>query len=226
MKLKAILFDLGGTLIQTPEVSEIMKQMLEAKGVVCSVEEIRKAKEQAETRIGGYEDLPTLREEFWIKWNSEILKTLGIQKDLKILATYIFEYWWDYAQARLYPEVTKVLQRLKEKSLKLGVVTNGLKSDIDKLLPQVGLTNTFDIVVVIDSIGKMKPNKDIFLHALKKLDVKPHEALFIGDRIEEDYNGARNAGIKALLIDRENKTERSIDKIQSLEEIFEKLDMQ
>lgn len=225
MKLKAVLFDLGGTLVETPEVSEIMKQMLEAKGIVRSVEEIHKAKEQADTRMGGYKDLPTLREEFWIKWNSEILKTLGIQKDLKILATYIFEYWWDYAQARLYPEVTKVLEKLKEKSLKLGVITNGLKSDIDKLLPQVGLTNAFDIVVVVDSIGKMKPHKDMFHHALKKLSVQPHEALFIGDRIEEDYNGAKNAGIKALLIDRENKIEQNADKIQSLEEIFEKLDM-
>jgi len=56
--------------------------------------------------------------------------------------------------------------------------------------------------------------------------VKPYEALFIGDRIEEDYNGAKNAGIKALLIDRENKIEKNMDKIQSLEEIFEKLGIQ
>jgi putative hydrolase of the HAD superfamily len=176
--------------------------------------------------MGGYEDLPNLREEFWIKWNTEILKKLGVRKDLEFLATYISEAWWDYAQARLYPEVRKVLQGLRKRGLKLGVVTNGLKSDADKVLSQVGLTNTFDVVVVTDSVGKMKPDKDIFLHALKKLDVTPHEALFIGDRIEEDYNGAKNTGIKALLIDRENKIEENVDKIQSLEEIFEKLDMQ
>jgi putative hydrolase of the HAD superfamily len=226
MKLKAVLFDLGGTLIQTPDVSEIMKQMLEAKGIARSVEEISKAREEADTQMGGYEDLPNLREEFWIKWNTEILKTLGVHKDLEILARWISEAWWDYAQARLYPEVRKVLQGLRKRGLKLGVVTNGLKSDADKVLPQVGLTNTFDVVVVTDSVGKMKPDKDIFLHALKKLDVTPHEALFIGDRIEEDYNGAKNTGIKALLIDRENKIEENVDKIQSLEEIFEKLDMQ
>jgi 2-haloalkanoic acid dehalogenase type II len=225
MKLKAVLFDLGGTLIQTPEVSEIMKQMLEAKGVARSIEEINVARKEADTHMGGYEDLPNLLEEFWIKWNTEILKTLGIHKDLEILARWISESWWEYAQARLYPEVRKVLQGLRKRGLKLGVVTNGLKSDADKVLPQVGLTNTFDVVVVTDSVGKMKPDKDIFLHALKKLDVTPHEALFIGDRIEEDYNGAKNTGIKALLIDRENKIEENVDKIQSLEEIFEKLDM-
>lgn len=226
MKLKAVLFDLGGTLIETPDISEILQKILEVKGILRSIEEISKAIEAADKRMGGYKDLPSLREEFWIKWNTEILKTLGIQKDQKILSTWIFESWWDYAQARLYPEVRKVLQRLREMGLKLGVVTNGLKSDADKLLPQVGLANAFDIVVVIDSVGKMKPDKDIFLHALKKLDIKPHEALFIGDRIEEDYNGAKNAGIKALLIDRENKTEENIDKIQSLEEILEIPDMQ
>jgi len=226
MKLKAVLFDLGGTLIQTPSISEIMKQMLEAKGILRPIEEIEKAWEEADTNMGGYKNLPVLREEFWIKWNSKILETLGVHKNQKTLATYIFEFWWDYANARLYPEVMKVLQRLRKRGLKLGIVTNGLKIDIDKLLPQVRLTNTFDIVVVIDSVGKMKPDKDIFLHALKKLDVKPHEALFIGNQIEEDYNGPRNAGMKALLIDRENKSEENVHKIRSLEEIFEKLDMQ
>ena len=224
MKLKAVLFDLGGTLIHTPDVSEIMQRMLEAKGIRCSVEEVGKAREEADTYVD-LKDLANLREKFWIKWNTKILKTLGIRKDLKILATYIFESWWDYAQAKLYPEVKKVLQELRERSLKLGVVTNGLKSDIDKVLPQVGLINDFDIVVVIDSIGKMKPDKEIFLHALKKLDVKPYEALFIGNQIEEDYNGPRNVGMEALLIDRENKTEENVDKIRSLEEILEILDM-
>jgi len=226
MKLKAVLFDLGGTLIEMLDVSEILQKLLEAKGILRSIEEISKAVEVANKHMGGYKDLPNLREEFWIKWNTEILKTLGTQRDQKILSAYIFESWWDYAQVRLYPEVRKVLQRLREKGLKLGVVTNALKSDADKLLPQFGLTNAFDIVVVIDSVGKMKPDKDMFLQALKKLNVKPHEALFIGDRIEEDYNGAKNTGINALLIDRENKIEGNVDKIQSLKEIFEKLDIQ
>jgi len=225
MKLKAVLFDLGGTLICTPDISEVMQQMLEAKGVVRSVEEIDEARKEADRRMG-YKDLPSLREEFWVKWNTEILKKLGVSRDIEFLARWISVAWWDYANARLYPEVRKVLERLREEGLKLGVVTNGLKSDVDKVLPQVGLTKAFDIVVVTDSIGKMKPDKEIFLHALKKLNVKPHEALFIGDRIEEDYNGAKNAGIKALLIDRENKIEGNAGKIQSLEKIFEKLDMQ
>jgi len=226
MELKAVLFDLGGTLIQTPSIPEIMQDMLEAKGISRSIEEIDKAREEADTHMGGYRDLPKLREEFWIEWNSKILEKLGIQREQETLATYIFESWWDYANARLYPEVMKVLQILRENGFKLGVVTNGLKSDIDKILPQVGLAGAFDIVVVIDSVGKMKPDKDIFLHALKKLSVQPHEAIFIGDRIEEDYNGAKNAGIKALLIDRENKIEQNADKIQSLEEIFDRIDMQ
>jgi len=226
MELRAVLFDLGGTLIQTPSIPEIMQDMLEAKGISRSIEEIDKARKEADTHMGGYRDLPKLREEFWIKWNSKILEKLRIKREQKTLATYIFESWWDYANARLYPEVMKVLQILRENGFKLGVVTNGLKSDIDKILPQVGLAGAFDIVVVIDSVGKMKPDKDIFLHALKKLSVQPHEALFIGDRIEEDYNGAKNAGIKAFLIDRENKTEKNADKIQSLEEIFKRIGMQ
>ena len=226
MKLKAVLFDLGGTLIHTPDIPKVRQQMLKAKGVLRSVEEIADARKEADTRIGGYKDLANLREEFWVKWNTEILKNLGISRDREFLARWISDAWWDYANARLYPEVRKVLQRLRKSGFKLGVVTNGLKSDADKLLPQVGLTDAFDIVVVTDSVGKMKPDKEIFLYALEKLDIKSHEALFIGDQIEEDYNGAKNAGIKALFIDRENKTAKNADKIQSLEEIFDRIDMQ
>jgi len=224
MKLKAVIFDLGGTLIQTLEVSEIMRQMLEAKGIMRSLKEINEAREKAD-RCLIFKELPILREEFWIKWNANILRALEIKNDTEILARWISDAWWDYAQARLYPEVRKVLKRLKKKNLKLGIITNGLKSDADKVLPLVGLKETFDVIVVTDSIGKMKPEKEVFLYALNELDIAPHEVLFIGDRIEEDYYGAKSTGIKAFLLDRENKIEEDVEKIRSLEEIFEKLDI-
>lgn len=106
MRFKAILFDLGGTLIQTPEISEIMKQMLESKSILCSIEKITKAREDADN-IMGYKDLPNLRGEFWIKWNTEILKNLRVNEDREFLAKWISDAWWDYAKSDFIPKSEK-----------------------------------------------------------------------------------------------------------------------
>lgn len=58
------------------------------------------------------------------------------------------------------------------------------------------------------------------MYAVEKLGLQPHEVLFVGDSLEIDYEGARNAGLKALLIDRENKVQKQVEKIRSLQEIL------
>ncbi len=111
---------------------------------------------------------------------------------------------------------------LKQSGLKLGLITNGLKSDIREILQKVGLTRFFDVEIASNTIGKMKPNKEVFLHALKTLDLLPNEALFVGDMIDTDYRGAKASGLKALLINRENNVkEKDVERIGSLTEILE-----
>jgi len=153
----------------------------------------------------------------------EFLDKLGIRENTQSLATTIAEEWWDYADARLYPDAKETLKQLKSMGLKIGIVTNGLQSDINEVLRKVGLNNFFDVAVGIDALGKTKPNKEIFLYALKKLGATPQKALFVGDQIETDYEGARKAGLRALLIDREGKTRKKVKKIRSLEEIATRL---
>lgn len=78
----------------------------------------------------------------------------------------------------------------------------------------------FDVVVTVNTICRMKPEKEIFDHALRVLNVAPNEALFVGDTVEYDYEGARKAGLRALLIDREDKINGNIAKIRDLREIL------
>lgn len=164
-------------------------------------------------------DYPRLSEEFYVTWNSHILKKLGIRKNVQPLARKISEEWWDHSDVKLYPDAEEALNQLKKMGLKIGLVTNGFQSDIDQILPRVGLANFFDVTVGVDAVGKTKPNREIFLYALKKLGVSPQEALFVGDQIGTDYEGARKAGLKALLIDREDKIRKRAKKIRSLKEI-------
>ena len=126
----------------------------------------------------------------------------------------------------LYPDAEKVLLLLKDKGVKTGIVTNGLQSDVNEILPKVGLQDFFDIVVVIDTLRKMKPNVEVFHYALQKLETVPSEAIFVGDEIEADYIGAKGAGLTVYLVDRDGRVkDESVHRISSLEDLFELINM-
>ena len=112
-------------------------------------------------------------------------------------------------------------QGLIAKGLKLGLVSNGFKRDLDHVLGELKLEKWFDAIVCIDSCNCAKPDKRIFFYALNKLEIKPNEALFVGDSIPQDYNGALRVGIKPYLIDREGKLPTSYDKIEKLIDLLE-----
>ena len=217
--VKAVLLDLGGTLVSTTEIPEIYRRILKANGITRSAEEISQAQKEVEKQLD-IQELAVLFEEYWIRWNLLILRRLGIEENAETLAQKIADRWWDYADVMLYPDVEETLQKLRVMGVKMGIVTNGLKSDYRQILEKVGLLDFFDVKVGIDNVGKMKPDRDIFLYALNELDASPSETLFVGDQLIEDYKGAKEAGLTPLFIDRDDVIGSNVEKIRSLKEIM------
>jgi len=121
----------------------------------------------------------------------------------------------------LYPDAEKILPLLKKRGLKVGVVTNGLQSDVDEILPKVGLEGFFNVVVVIDTLRRMKPDVEVFKYALERLGVAASETVFVGDEVKADYEGAKKCGLTIYLIDRDGKVQNEgVRKISSLDELF------
>ena len=220
MLVKAVLFDLGGTLIKTADVPEIYKRILETYGVKASPEEILKAHRTNEKEFDVVKGQLEVGKDFWIKWNLKVLEKIGVLQDRKFLAEKIDELWWEHADLEVYPDVMGTLTQLKAKGVKTGVVTNGLETDFQKILGKLKLANYFDVLVGVDTCNAGKPNRKIFLYALDKLRVRPKEALYIGDSVKYDYEGAKRAGLKPLIIDREGKAPANVDTIRSLTEVL------
>jgi len=223
-QVKTVLFDLGGTLIKTSntEIPHIIKRVLKHCGINRSLEEISQACMKAEKGLN-FRDLTKLLDEFWVQWNLRILSNLQVKSNTLKLAKFIATHWWDYSNVSLYPDAEKTLPLLKERGLKIGLVTNGLQSDVDKILPKVGLQDFFDIIVVIDTLRKMKPDVEVFHYALQKLKTTPFNAIFIGDEVETDYRGAQRSGLTTYLIDRNGKVhDESLNKIASLNDLFKR----
>jgi putative hydrolase of the HAD superfamily len=82
----------------------------------------------------------------------------------------------------------------------LGLITNGPSEFQRGKIARLGIERYFDSITISGEVGKHKPDPEIFHVALKSLDVRPEEALYVGDRPEADIAGARAVGITAVLV--------------------------
>jgi putative hydrolase of the HAD superfamily len=95
-----------------------------------------------------------------------------------------------------------VLKQLHGK-YKLGVVSNlSIPECASKILEKFHMNNYFDVIIVSGAVNKRKPSPEIFEKALEALDLKPHEAIFVGDMPGIDIKGANAVGLKTVLIER------------------------
>lgn len=101
-----------------------------------------------------------------------------------------------------YADAPPALTALREKGSRLLVVSNWDVS-LPRVLEEVGLAQQLDAVLTSAGVGARKPAPTIFQAALRIAGVAPHEAIHVGDRIDEDVAGARAAGIQAVLLARE-----------------------
>lgn len=124
----------------------------------------------------------------------------------------------DAVRFRPYPDTAPALSELRMRGLKLIVVSNW-DCSLPEVLERCGLLDLVDDVLTSADSGASKPDPAIFLLALERARCEPGEALHVGDMAEEDIAGARAAGIRALLIDRDGG-----GNISSLGEIVEALD--
>lgn len=220
MSLKAVLFDLGLTLTKTASFPEIYRTILARFGVEVSVEDVVWAQKETEKEADTSSYSAETRKEFWTNYNTVILEKLGVKENTSVVASQIDELWWECSHLQLYPDTEPTLSGLKAKGLKLALVSNGFEQDLEYVLGKTGLKKWFDVIVCIDSCNCAKPGKQIFLYTLNELGIKPNEAVFVGNSVVYDYEGAQGVGIKPLLLDREGKLPSKYDKIASLTELL------
>jgi putative hydrolase of the HAD superfamily len=117
-----------------------------------------------------------------------------------------------------YPDAVPALKELRERGRRLIAVSNW-DCSLPAVLRRCGLGESLDGAVSSAIAGARKPDPAIFEPALELAGCGPEEALHVGDTLEEDVEGARAAGIRALLIDRDG----SGGDIASLSEIGQHL---
>lgn len=94
-------------------------------------------------------------------------------------------------------KVLEILGRVREKGVKIGLISNADIIDI-KYWNDSPLSAFFDSVIFSCDVGILKPETEIYQLAMKRLNVKPEESIFIGDGGSNELFGAQRAGMKTI----------------------------
>ena len=117
-----------------------------------------------------------------------------------------------------YPDAIPGLRALRERGLTLVIASNWDCSLPDWLEP-AGLMELVDGVVTSADARAAKPDAAVFVKALEVAGVEPERALHVGDSVENDVEGARAAGIRALLVARDGEPPAGVEAVRSLQEV-------
>jgi pyrophosphatase PpaX len=99
----------------------------------------------------------------------------------------------------LFPGVNELLARLKEKGVRIGLVSNGTGGRIKKEMDKNGIRGYFDAVITDDEIKDFKPNPIGLREALKFIGVDAKDSIYVGD-MAEDIQAGRNAGTSTAAV--------------------------
>ena len=115
---------------------------------------------------------------------------------------------------RLFEDAIDTLNWLRERGIRIGAITNRAHGGASflKELRDKGILEYFDVVVSSDQVGVRKPHSAIFQQALTELGVKSENAIHVGDRLQADIEGARQAGLTAVWMRRARPAEEEVPK--------------
>ena len=213
--LRAVLFDVDFTLFRPgPELGpEGYRRVGERHGLTLDPGLYEEARVQAISSLQANHDL-VHDEEIWIAFTEQIVLGMGgDQGGARACAADMVYEWERHENFSLYEDALPVLDELRRHEVKIGLISNGQR-DLEEFARHHVLE--VDAVVGSKSHGRVKPHASIFIAALGALDVSPDETVMVGDSYEDDIEGARALGIRAILLDRDGLRADAEDRIDTL----------
>jgi HAD superfamily hydrolase (TIGR01549 family) len=218
LELRAVLFDVDFTLAKPgPDLGPDGYRLLGRRfGLELDPARYQEARAAAITTLEKHPELEH-DEEVWVTFTEQIILGMGGGAgSAHECATAMTKAWELAENFELYDDVLPVLADLRERGLKLGLVSNTGR-DLDEFVAHHALD--VDAAISSRAHGKVKPHSTIFLAVLEQLGVAPEAAAMVGDSPEDDIEGARALGMRAFLLDREGRHEDVEERLTDLYEL-------
>ncbi len=204
----AVFFDAGETLVHPiPSFPQLFTEVCKVHGLEADIAEVslttRKLMAEVEERQReGYTftNHPQRSRRFWLSFYGRLVNELGYRGD-DGLARSLYETFSRPENYEAYPDAVEALEELARKGYRLGIISN-FEPWLEDLLRRLGLAGYFEVMVISGNEEYEKPHPRIFQLALQRMGVSPETSLHVGDSPVSDFAGARDAGLRAVLLDR------------------------
>lgn len=211
--IKAVLFDYGGTLVTPREswqevgnrATHSIYDLFSRNGLKSTFDQYQEFSTSTYQKYQKLEseqnkDIPDL-----IRYR-EIVDTL-FQANPEAwrakMASRVNELFWRAAVRNfaIRKEARACLGKLKSMNLQMAIVSNHHHPDaLLRHLDRLHITQFFSCIFISASAGCRKPDQRIFNECLSQLGVRQQQAVFVGDSVEYDIEGARRVGIRSILV--------------------------
>jgi putative hydrolase of the HAD superfamily len=219
MRIQAVTFDVGGTLIEPwPSVGHVYAEAAAQHGLKnLSAESLNtrfKVAWKSRNPFGH-------SREAWMELVDEVFGGLTTEPPSTTFFPKLYDRFADPEAWRIYDDVVPTLDELAARKIRLGVISNW-DERLRGLLRDLNLERYFESIIVSCEIGFPKPSPVIFRHAAAKMGVPPQAVLHVGDSFEMDVEGARAAGFHAVQIHRTAEPP-TVNEVRSLRQLKERI---
>lgn len=208
-KIRALFFDLYGTLAHfEPSREKIQVSAAVEHGHSITEKGVTKGYKVADEFMANQNAIRAVRSMshteqsiFFTRYEQHVLEGAGLHVDSDTANRIWQSVRSQHYSMALFPDVLPSLLTLTKKGLTLGILSN-MATTGDVIGLDLGLTGKVSMIITSFEIGFEKPHPQIFLQALERAEVRPEEAIHVGDQPNSDVDGARAIGINPILMDR------------------------
>ena len=220
--LRAVLWDVGGTLavLKTPSPVESISRTLARCSIDPQLVPADRILDTHAAYLANERNWRTLYDEHRdrVTWAAGLLDGLGLPESFRHALAVELRHYYDIYEPT--PGIFDLLEELRDLGFRQAIVSNWPPS-LPLFLKHHRLHHWFDTIVFSAEDGVHKPDPRIFHRALRRINVRPYEAVMIGDHPDWDIAGAAAIGLPAIHFDpRKQYADRHADDVESLRELI------
>ena len=207
MKAKAIVFDAYGTLFDVNSAAEKCKDKIGTKW-----EAFANFWRTTQLEYTWLRSLMKRHKDFWQVTEDSLDKSMKAYEIDSSLRNELLDL---YKILSPFKEVPAVLKSLKEKDLKLAILSNGTPALLNQLVKSNNLENIFDDIFSIEEVGVYKPDSKVYDIPIKKYQIQRNEIAFLSANTW-DVSGGGNYGYNSIWVNRNNNIFDNLDYVPSI----------
>jgi len=212
ISFSTVVFDVGGTLLQLDYAALATRYVRAAAAhhIALDWHQAYAVLEQLESEMPQWQQKRAVSLErdhgvaFWNDFYAEGFRRLGVTRDMSPVVNEIRERFQRAEFEKLFEDVVPTLEAFAARGTRLGILSN-FSANLEDVLRQVGIHQYFDFFVVSAIAGVEKPARRIFDLTVSAANRPREEIVYVGDSVFHDMEGARNAGLAAILVDRQDR---------------------